>query len=772
MLNQIKNVHLYPLLVVILATTTTLNLLKPARGETIDQASLSAEVAKQEAENTALHNHEIIETEAETGKQGEIDLSWQSNLTQSSSLPEKLLQSPTLDQEQSAIGNEQSQLPEKIAQSPTPESPTPEAGEPDTPAEPSTPEAGEPDTPQTPPSGAGESPIPIPENQPPASSETEPAPEPRVLVAEVVVIGAETDLKDLVYKTIRTQPGRTSTRAQLQEDVNAIYATGYFANVKVIPQDTPLGVQITFDVQPNPILKQVTIETVPTTDEKRVLTPEIVEETFKDQYGQILNLRDLQDGIKKLNEWYAKNGYELAQVVGSPKVSEDGTVTLVIAEGVIENIQVRYFDKEDQPAEGKTRDFIVTREMQLKPGDVFNRNTAQKDLQRVFGLGIFEDARLSFSPGEDPRQVIVNVDIVEGSTGSLAAGAGISSSSGIFGTVSYQQQNLGGNNQTIGAEFQLGEREILFNTSFTDPWIGGDPYRTSYTIDAFRRRSISLVFDGNDTDIKTENGDDSPRVVRTGGGIIFSRPIADSPFDKPDWVLSAGFQYQHVNIENSDGESAPRSRVSDGFHQLAWSDSGTDDLFIFRFGASQDNRDNPAQPTSGSVLRLGVEQTVPIGSGSIFFNRLRGSYSYYIPTNLINFDFTKGPQAFAFNIQAGTVIGNLPPYEAFVIGGSNSVRGYSEGELGSGRSYVQATAEYRFPIFSIVGGAIFFDYGTTLGSGDTVPGNPSGVRGLSGNGFGYGAGVRVQTPLGPLRVDYAINDEGDSRVHFGIGERF
>ncbi len=606
-----------------------------------------------------------------------------------------------------------------------------------------------------------------PENPQPTPSEPPTSEEPRVLVAEVDVVGANEEITNIVYNALETEPGRTTTRSQLQEDVNAVYATGFFQDVQVTPADTPLGVRITFLVQPNPILNQVTLETVPADAETRVLPPEVVEETFSDSYGQILNLRELQDGIKQLNQWYSDNGYELAQVVGSPKVSPNGTVTLVVAEGVIEDINVRFFDEENEPKEGKTRDFIVTREIELEPGDVFKRDTAQRDLQRVFGLGIFEDARFSFSPGTDPSKVIVNVDLVEGSTGSIAAGAGISSSSGLFGTISYQQQNLGGNNQTLGAEFQVGERELLFDISFSDPWIAGDPYRTSYTVNAFRRRSISLVFDGDDIDIETEDGEDSPRVVRTGGGINFSRPIADDPFSRRKWTLSTGFQYQHVVIKNSDGDVSPIS--TDG-ENLAFSDSGEDDLFIFRFGATRDRRNSPLQPTQGSLLRLGVDQTVPIGSGSILFNRLRGSYSYYIPASFIN--FSDGPQALAFNVQAGTVIGDLPPYEAFVLGGSNSVRGYPEGEVGSGRSFLQATAEYRFPIFSVVGGALFFDYGTTLGSDDNVPGNPSIVRELPGNGFGYGAGVRVQSPLGPIRVDYAINDEGDSRIHFGIGERF
>ena len=637
------------------------------------------------------------------------------------------------------------------------------------PAQPSTP------APVEPPGGFSEpTPAPTQPSTPapaqPPTSEQAPVQEPRVLVGEVVVTGAQEELTDLVYNTISTQPGRTTTRSRLQEDINAVYATGFFANVRVIPEDTPLGVRITFAVQPNPVLRQVNVETVPQTEAERVLPPEVVNEIFGDQYGEILNLQQLQDDIRELNEWYTENGYDLAQVVGAPAVAEDGTVTLVVAEGVIENIRVRFFDEEDEPTDGRTRDFIVTREIQLEPGDVFNRNTAQRDLQRVFGLGLFEDVRFSFSPGSDPREVVVNVDVVEGSTGSLAGGAGISSASGLFGTVSYQQRNLGGNNQTLGAEFQFGTRELLFDASFTDPWIAGDPYRTSYTINAFRRRSISLVFDGQDDDIRTDDGDDRPRVVRTGGGINFARPLPADPFAVPDWRLSAGFQYQRVAILNADGDISPRADEDDGGINLAFSDDGTDDLFLFQFGATRDRRNNPLQPTSGSFARIGLDQSVPIGSGSILLTRLRGSYSYYIPVSFLN--FTEGPQALAFNVQAGTVLGDLPPYEAFVLGGTNSVRGYPEGEIGSGRSFVQATAEYRFPIFSVVGGALFLDYGTTLGTGDNVPGEPSEERGLPGSGFGYGLGVRVNSPLGPIRIDYAINDEGDNQLEFGIGEKF
>ncbi|YAF94941.1 MAG: BamA/TamA family outer membrane protein [Nodularia sp. CChRGM 3473] len=613
------------------------------------------------------------------------------------------------------------------------------------------------------------------------------ATEPRVLVSEVIV-RPETgqlspELENQVYTVIRTQPGRTTTRSQLQEDINAIFGTGFFANVQAVPEDTPLGVRVNFIVQPNPVLTKVEIDANPSTDVPSVLPPSVVDEVFREQYGRVLNLRDLQEGIKQLTQRYQEKGYVLANVIGAPQVSENGVVTLQVAEGVVENIKVRFRDREGretdekgQPIRGRTQEYIITREVELQPGDVFNRDIVQRDLQRVFGLGLFEDVNVSLDPGTDPSKVDVVVNVAERSTGSIAAGAGISSASGLFGTVSYQQQNLAGRNQRLGAEIQVGQRELLFDLRFTDPWIAGDPYRTSYTANIFRRSSISLIYDGQDGDIRTfevgETDGDRPRVLRLGGGLTFTRPLSANPYERSEWTASAGFQYQRVSTRDADGNVRREGavfrdgeRVSEPIN-LSFSDQGEDDLVLLQLGAQRDLRNNPLQPTSGSFLRFGVDQSVPIGLGNIFLTRLRGSYSQYVPVNFIN--LAPGAQTLAFNLQGGTILGDLPPYEAFTLGGSNSIRGYEEGALTSGRSYVQASVEYRFPVFSVVSGALFFDVGSDLGTTT----EPAEVLNKNGSGYGYGLGVRVQSPLGPIRIDYGINDDGDSRINFGIGERF
>jgi outer membrane protein insertion porin family len=626
---------------------------------------------------------------------------------------------------------------------------------------------------------------PSPQPTPQPDGQTTAQPEPRVLVSEVLVVGTnDATLQSEVYRVVRTQAGRTTTRSQLQEDINAIFGTGFFSNVRATPSDTPLGVRVTFEVTPNPPLKSVQVQG------GQVLPAKVVQDIFAPQYGKITNLRDLQSGIQELNKWYQDKGYALAQVVDAPQITPDGVVTLQVAEGQIESLGVRFLNKQGEaqndkgePIRGRTRDFIVTREFELKPGTVFNRATAERDLQRAFGLGIFEDLRLSLEPGtQDPRQVRVVVNVVERNTGNIQVGGGFSSASGLFGSVSFGQQNFGGNNQKLNAEVQLGERDQQFSLSFTDPWIAGDPFRTSYTVNLFRQRTISLVFDGGNPEINLPNGD-RPRVLRTGGGLSFSRPLSGNPFARADWNASLGVQYQRVSIRDRDGNLSPADQLG---NQLTFSPTGRDDLLTTQLAFVRDLRNDFFRPTTGSVLRFSTEQSIPVGSGSILFNRLRGSYSFYVPTRLTKFtagcrdprpgdqpDREGCPQAFAFNLQAGTVLGDLPPYEAFALGGTNSVRGYDEGAVGAGRSFLQATAEYRFPLFSIISGALFVDAATDLGTGQNVLGNPAGVRGRPGSGLGYGLGIRVQAgPLGPIRIDWGFNDRGGNNIRFGFGERF
>ncbi|MFT0786945.1 BamA/TamA family outer membrane protein [Synechococcus sp. H55.10] len=582
-------------------------------------------------------------------------------------------------------------------------------------------------------------PTPIPT---PAAGE----PEVEVLVAEVVVEGTDDpELIEQVYKAIRTRAGEVSTRSQLREDINAVFATGFFADVRAVPSDTPLGVRVTFEVKPNPTLKAVR------TEGAKVLDPEVLQKAFADQEGRVLNFGKLQAAVAEIEQWYADKGYVLAKVT-DVRSSEDGTLTLEIAEGEIEDIRVQ--------GNTKTRDFIITRELKSKPGDVFNRNQIQEDLQAVFNLNLFQDVNVGLNPGQDPDKVVVVVNVEERRTGTLSGTIGVSSATGVFAGLSVSEENLGGNNQSASFNVQLGTNETLFDLNFTDPRIATLEIPTSYNVNISNQQSSSFVFNEG---LTLPNGD-PVRINRLGGSVTFSRPIGGN------WRASLGTRIQFVEARNSNGE---QERFDVLGNPITFSASGQDSYTTLRLGLVNDSRDNPNSPSQGSVFRISSEQSVRLFENGLNANRLETSYSQFIPVKLFE-TRSERPQVLAFDVRAGTTIGDLAPYDAFPIGGGSSVRGFFEGGVGSGRSFATATAELRFPLFDPVGAVVFADYGTDLGSGAAVIGNPAAVRNKPGSGLGLGAGIRIQSPLGPLRIDYAIGqgEAGQAQLHFGIGEKF
>ena len=215
-----------------------------------------------------------------------------------------------------------------------------------------------------------------------------------------------------------------------------------------------------------------------------------------------------------------------------------------------------------------------------------NQQRLQADFQRAYALGIFEDLQPALVPAaDDPRKVNLVVNVTERKTGSIGASAGFSSADGPFGAVSLQEQNLGGNDQTLSAQTQLGLRSLQFDVSFTDPWIATDPHHTSYTVNAFGRQSTSLVFDGGPNEVKLPDGNDSntngdrPRIQRLGGGVTFGRPLGNH------WSGSLGTQFQNVTIRDNSGDISQRDELG---NLLSFNDSGSDNILSIQASVVND----------------------------------------------------------------------------------------------------------------------------------------------------------------------------------------
>lgn len=658
-----------------------------------------------------------------------------------------------------------------------------------------------------------------------------PAPaEPRVQIAEVVIEGLDGHpererLELAAYAAMRVNPGTRVSRSELETDLAAIYATGWFSDVRIQPVDGPLGVRLIVSVVPNPVLQSVRLQPV-----GEIKLPEqVVSETFATDYGKTLNLNTLQTRMQALQKWYADEGYSLARVSGPSRVSPEGVVDLLVREGTVQGVEVQFIDKDGETTNdkgetirGKTKPWVITREVSLKPGDVFNRRQLEEDIKRIYGTGLFSDVKVTLRPvPAQPGEVVVVLGIVEQSSGSISGGVGYSQAQGVFGQIQLQDSNLLGRAWDLGTNFSYGQFGGLGDITFTDPWIKGDRYRTSFRARMFFSREVPQIFQSENTTFETNlqsfNGADfdlvtnKPRNVggddllvrtnfdtvaiqRLGANVQFVRPLnGGDPFRKTPWRMILAFGGQEVTPMNFSGSKYSKAVVGANKSPdvvpsrqvicLAYNCATENQLLSARLGATYSTLDDPRNPTSGNFLSVGTEQFFSVGNDSPTFNRVRASYTHFIPVNWLKVykGCRPGPgeardckQALAFQVSAGTMLGDeIPPYEAFCLGGGNSVRGYANCDLGVGKSFGEFTIEYRFPIFSIISGEIFFDMGTTFGSQSGIPGNPGGLLGKKGEGFSPGVGLIVTTPVGPLRLEVATEDfTSEWRFNLGVGWKF
>ena len=622
-----------------------------------------------------------------------------------------------------------------------------------------------------------------------------PPAEPRVLIAEVVVAGLEGHpererLELATYAAMAVTPGTRVTRSELQTDLSAIYASGWFSDVRIQPVDSPLGVRLVVTVVANPVLQKITLDPA---DAK--VPSQVVADIFAPDYGKTLNLNTLQARMQELQKWYADQGFSLARVTGPTRVNPDGTVELLVRQGTVAGVDVKFVNKEGsdtndkgQPIKGKTKIWVITREISLKPGDVFNRRNLEEDIKRLYGTGLFSDVKVTLQPlPTEPGKVTIVLGIVEQSTGSLSGGLGYSVAQGVFGQIQLNDSNLRGRAWDLSTNITYGQYGGLIDLTFTDPWIKGDPFRTAFRGRGFVSRDVPQVFQNtqNGQAIVTQNGGNIIAVQRAGANLQFVRPMnGRDPFRKEPWTLVLGISGQQAVPMNFAGQGSTYGTVNGTQVCLAFNCASTNNLWGLRLATNMNRLNDPRNPTSGDFLSLSTEQFLPIGNNSPAFNRLRAGYSYFIPVDWLKIykgcrpkpgDTKDCKQAWAFQVSAGTNIGEIPPYEAFCLGGGNSVRGFYDCALASGRSFVEATIEYRFPLFSIISGELFVDGGSALGSQNLggLYGNPAALLGKPGSGFSVGTGLIVTTPVGPLRLEIASQDfTGQWRFNLGVGWKF
>ena len=543
-------------------------------------------------------------------------------------------------------------------------------------------------------------------------------------VVSVDTAGMDTLPASAVLDAVKVKSGDTFKNDNIEADRQAIYETGLFYDNYPSYEVVPEGVKITYHVMENPILKKVNISG------NRMISSDTIKNMLTVKEGEVLNSKNLSDSIANIEAEYKKEGYILAKV-SDMSINEQGILNLKFSEGILEGYTVKGNDK--------TRTKVITREMRMKPGDAFNAKLAKRSMQRIYNLGFFEDVNMKLLPGKDPNGVIIETTVVEKRTGSFGIGAGYSSSDGVIGTVSLSDINFRGTGDSASLAYEFGgndndDRGLTF--TYRHPWL--DSKETSMTVSLYDR--TYEYYDYNNKGNEIEGYDKNYK----GGEITLGRPQNE-------------YATNYITIRDRRDEYKKHEEGTDRSGETAWLDSNFGTTRSITLTHTRDTRDNVYNPTQGSCSSTSVEVA---GFGGDF------SYDKHMFNTQRYYDLGHA-HVLALRLNTGYSNKDLPEAGQFQVGGQGSLRGYRDDQF-KGNNMVTGTVEYRFPVAKKVQGALFFD------AGDAWKGPNWSWQSIESSftlHHAYGVGVQIQTPVGPLRLDYGIGEDG-GRVDFSVGGMF
>lgn len=571
-------------------------------------------------------------------------------------------------------------------------------------------------------------------------------------ITKQIIEGNVTVPEAEIAAALKTKPGMQFTEAGLSEDLSAIYDLGWFYDLRPEFKTVPEGVQVIYHVMENPVYQKTDVEG------NTVLNKQRVASFFDLEQGKIANLKNINKCVQKLEEEYRSNGYILARVT-DVHMEKDGTLKVAVNEGIVEGFKVK--------GNVKTKDYVVTREMKLKKGEPFNAKAARRSMQRVYNLGYFEDVNIKLNPGREPNGVEVEISVVEMNTGTFGIGAGYSNADGFVGMVSIGDKNFRGIGDKINLRWEFGgEDNKNYDFSYTRPWL--DDKETSATINLY-----DITNEYADYNI---DGDEIARYdkKRRGQEITFSRRTHnefvsnyitiknrdDIYKGEADGYENDPNQYYEDNFykENEKGEVVNKSDKYETWMPKTAAERRKENFGVTRsitFGRVYDSRDNVYDPHEGKRIGYSVEWAGGMG-GDFDFTKWTADWRYYFRAG--------GESVWALNLGAGYASGDMPLSQRFTMGGSDTLRGYEDDQF-RGNSMLKATLEYRFPIVKKVQGVLFTDNGYAWDKRHEDEFD----MGLLKNS--YGVGLRINSPLGPVKLDYGYGEDG-GKFHFSFGGQF
>jgi len=547
-------------------------------------------------------------------------------------------------------------------------------------------------------------------------------------ITAIVLQGNENISKDLIISQIASNLGDIFSKENIEKDMKAVYELGYFKDVRIKLESFREGYKVIFIVEEYSPIKEINIKG------NTVASVEEIRDIMVLQEGQVFCEKILRNDLNRISQLYKDRGYLLISI-RDVNFDEEGRLWITISEGRLEKISVE--------GNSKTKEHIITREITILPGDLFDFEKVKKSLQKIYNLGYFEDVSMKLDPGSEEDSVILVIKVIEKDTGKFGIGAGYNSVEGLIGFASIEESNLFGRGQKAEAKLEVGGR-TTYKFGFLEPWLAGTP--------------TSLGFEVYDTVTYKEDKENKIVVAeyneeRLGGKLIFGRKISES--------VKVGLELQSERVTYE---------VISGMLPEGTNEGLTNSIIP---AISYDTRDNVFDPTSGWFHTFSIEKAGGFLQGDYDFTKYNLTLRAYISTDFledildissvkkITDNLSKG--VIALRAMGGTADTSLPSFAEYKIGGMNTLRGYDYLEFSGDRSLV-LNVEYRFPLSENFQAVIFADWGQTWMIDEYID--------LTDLKFGRGVGVRFDTPIGPIRLDYGISEEGEGKTYFSIGHTF
>lgn len=496
-----------------------------------------------------------------------------------------------------------------------------------------------------------------------------------------------------------------------------------------------------------------------------------IEKRLKMTNGKTFTPGGMAADQKAIEDYYGTRGYldTVARPTRVPNV-ETGRIdiTYTIREG-----ELTYIEKIEIRGNTKTKDKVIRRELAVNPGELYDTVRVDRSVERIKNLGYFSKVDATPEPTDVPNRKDLVLSVEEQRTGSVTFGAGFSSIDSLIGFVEVSQGNFDlfnwpgftGGGQKLRLRMQLGFKRQDYELSFTEPW--------------FLDKKLALGFDLFHHESSFLSSDFTEQ--RSGGDLRLEKALSE--------FMRGSIQYSIQSISLHVDNTASKELQSQDGSRLRSAIQGS---------LTYDTRDSVFLTTRGNKSEFTAE-LAGLG-GDVELYKLNARSSVYFPffdnhvLQLLGaagvveaFGATKGDgQKVIETVVDGDstnsfkrTVDDVPIFDRYFLGGANTLRGFSyrkvgpkdvDGEPIGGNVFYNATAEYTFPIIERVRGAVFFDIGEVEQNAYTFS-----VADLKSDA---GVGVRLNLPIGPLRLDYGyplMTDRETGRtgkIQFSVGYQF